>query len=278
MTTTWHADSDLLARYVQGTIDDAHAYSLEAHLLACERCRLKVAGEADSRFLESTWAGVVDVLDAPRPGVVERGLLGLGVRDHVARLLAATPSLSLSWFLAEAIALGFAVTAADAATGHGRGDLGLLLFLVVAALLPVGGVAAAYGPRVDPTYEVTLSAPMRSFRLLLIRATAVLSTSVALAGVAALALPLLDWRAVAWLLPSFALTLATVALATWVRPHVAAFGVALTWVLIAMVAALDRTDRLVVFRGVGQIAFLIVVAVSVLALARRREAFEQGAV
>ena len=278
MMNTWHADADLLDRYTSGEIDDAQAYSIEAHLLACGHCRSALAGHAHADMLVRAWAGVVDTLDAPRTGVVERGLLSLGVRDHVARLLAATPSLSLSWFAAEAIALGFAVIAANAAATNGRGDLGLLLFLVVAALLPVGGVAAAYGPGVDPTYEVAQSSPMRSYRLLLIRSTAVLVSTVALAAVAALALPALDWHAAAWLLPSLGLTLATLALSTWVRPLVAAGIVAVAWVFVAIAATYDRADRLVVFHGGGQIALLVLAAVSVVALARRRETFEQGAV
>jgi Putative zinc-finger len=278
MTTTWHADADLLAEYADGSIDDARAYSLEAHLLTCGTCRSSLVARAESNSLDEAWAGIVDALDDPRRGIVERGLVSLGVRDHVARLLAATPSLSLSWFAAEAIALGFAVVAANAANADGRGDLGLLLFLVVAALLPVGGVAAAFGPRVDPTYEIGLSSPFQSSRLLLIRSTAVLASTFALASVAALALPALDWHAAAWLLPSLASTLATLALSTWVRPLVAAGSVALAWVFVLIVSAFDRADRLFVFHRGGQIVFLFLVALSVLALARRRETFEQGAV
>jgi hypothetical protein len=276
--TTWHTDNDLLSGYATGQIDAARAYSVEAHLLSCERCRQSLAGAADPRVLNRTWAGVVNVLDAPRLGIVERGLLFFGVRDHVARLLAATPSLSLSWFAAEAIALGFAVVAANAATGRGERGLGLLLFLVVAALLPVGGVAVAYGPGVDPTYEVAQSSPIRSFRLMLIRATAVLGTSIVLAAAASLALPAFDWQAAAWLLPSLGLTMATLALSTWVRPLVASGIVSLAWVFVAIVAAFGRADRLIAFHEGGQLAFLVLVVLSVVALARRREAFEQGAV
>jgi len=278
MTNTWHAGADLLDRYASGEIDDARAYSLEAHLLACGDCRSALAGRAEADLLERAWAGVADALDAPSPSVVERGLLALGVREHVARLLAATPSLSLSWFAAEAIGLGFALIAANAQPMDGRGDLGLLLFLVVAALLPVVGVAAAYGPGVDPTYEVAQSSPMRGYRLLMIRSTAVLASSVALAAVAALALPTLDWRAAAWMLPSLGLTLAALALSTWVRPLVASGIVTLAWVFVAIVATFDSADRLVAFHEAGQIVFLVLIAVSVLALARRRETFEQGAV
>ena len=104
--------------------------------------------------------------------------------------------------------LAFAVWAA-------RGDQqGVYWFLVLAPMLPLAGVAAAYGQGVDPTYEVGLAAPMRSFGLLLIRAVAVLVTTTVIAGLAALALPGLQWTAAAWLLPSLGLTLASLALAT----------------------------------------------------------------
>lgn len=36
---TWHADTDMLAGYPTGTLDHAHAASLEAHLLSCAGCR-----------------------------------------------------------------------------------------------------------------------------------------------------------------------------------------------------------------------------------------------
>src|SRR2546426_6204147 len=49
-------------------------------------------------------------------------------------------------------------------------------------------------------------------------ATAVLASTSVLAGVAALSMPGLDWSAAAWVLPSLGLTLATLALATVMRP------------------------------------------------------------
>jgi hypothetical protein len=273
---SWHADAALLERYTEGTIDDAHASSLEAHLLACETCRSGVAAFGDVPRLERVWAGVDEAIDAPETGVVERTLVRLGVREHVARLLAATPSLRLSWLSAEALALGFALLAANAATTAVGRELSTFLFLVVAAVLPLGGVAVAYGPEFDPTHEIGLAAPMRSFRLLLIRAAAVLGTSTIVTAIAALALPSLDWRAAAWTLPSVALVLGSLALATRLRPTIASGAVVFLWVAIAIVAAYHRTDRFVIFRGGGQAVFLAVIALSALVLARRRDAFERG--
>jgi hypothetical protein len=112
----------------------------------------------------------------------------------------------------------------------------------------------------------------------MIRSTAVLASSAVLATVAAFALPTFDWRAAAWILPSLGLTLAVLALSTWVRPLVASGIVALAWIFVAIVATFDSADPLVAFHEAGQIVFLVLVAVSVLALARRHETFEQGAV
>src|SRR5439155_2321493 len=193
----WHADHEIVTRYADGDLDEARAFSLEAHLLSCGDCRALLSPLADRGAIERTWMEIEEAVDAPRPGPVERVLLRLGLTDHVSRLLAATPSLRVSWLGAVAVALGFAALAA-------QGDhAGLVVFLAMSPLVPVAGVAAAFGPGVDPTYEIGVAAPVRSFRLLLIRSTAVLAASLVLIGLVALALPRLDWTAAAWLLPAF---------------------------------------------------------------------------
>ena len=268
MTTTWHAEPAVLAAYVEGSLDDVRASSFEAHLLTCDRCRDGVATSTTADAIDRMWGSVVDTIDTPHRSAVERLLLALRVPEHLARLLMATPSLRLSWLVAEALALGFAVIAANGTSGQDE-ELVLFLFLVVAALLPVAGVAVAFGPGIDPTYEVAAAAPMPADRLLLIRAAAVLASSVSITALAALALPDLDAIAAAWLLPALGLTAATLALGTWVRPLVAAASVALTWVLFAAAAAVSTQDRLAAFRPAGQVACLAVIAASAAVLAHR---------
>ena len=268
MTTTWHADPAALAAYVEGSLDDVRASSLEAHLLTCDRCREGIATSTAADAIDHVWGSIVDTIDTPHRSAVERLLLALRVPEHLARLLVATPSLRLSWLVAEALALGFAVIAANGTSGQDE-ELVLFLFLAVAALLPVAGVAVAFGPGIDPTYEVAAAAPMPADRLLLIRAAAVLASSVSITALAALALPDLDAIAAAWLLPALGLTAATLALGTWVRPLVAAASVALTWVLFAAAAAVSTQDRLAAFRPAGQVACLAVIAASAAVLAHR---------
>lgn len=277
MTTSWHADTSTLEAYAAGVIGDVQASSLEAHLLACEDCRDRLGTPMPTAWLDHMWHEVIVSIDIPPPRPSERALLALRVPEHAARLLAATPSLRLSWLLAEAVALGFAVLAANVASGNDAA-LARFLFLVVAALLPVAGIAVAFGPGVDPAYEIGAAAPMRADVLLAMRACAVLTTSLVITGSAALAMPGLDAIAAAWLLPSLGLTFVALALGTWWRPFVAASAAALGWVAIVSIAALASQDRLAAFRPIAQVACLAAIAVSAAVLARRHTVFEEGIV
>jgi hypothetical protein len=167
----------------------------------------------------------------------------------------------LSWLGAVALALAFAVLAAH------EGHQGLVVFLTIAPLIPVAGVAAAFGPGVDPTCEIGVAAPFRSFGLLLLRSTAVLASSLVLIGLAALALPRLDWTAAAWLLPAFALTSVTLAVSTVVEPVRSAVGVTM--------AARLAGDGVAAFHETGQGLCVVLVAVAGLILARRSEAIDR---
>jgi hypothetical protein len=264
---TWHAEPSTLTRYATGSLDDARASSIELHLLACEKCRVQLGSVSDAARLERVWGGIEMAVGAPRPRRIERMLLTGGVPQHVARLLAATPSLRFSWLLSVAIALAFAVVAAHA-TG------GIVLFLIVAPLLPLAGVAAAYGPGVDPTYEIGVASPLSSFRLLLIRAVSVLVSTLTLALVAALGLPDLGWMTAAWLIPSLGLVTLSLSLATVVPPLRAASIVAFSWVTTTILGATGNGTS--IFGAPLQVAVVALAVLSVWLLSARRDAFEKG--
>ena len=196
-------------------------------------------------------------------------LVRAGVGEPTARLLAVTPALRGSWLLAIVTVLALAVVSA-----HARGPQGVMAFLIVAPLLPLAGVAAAYGPLVDPAHEITLAAPLGSFRLLVLRAVAVVAVTAAIAAAAAIALPALDWTVAAWLLPSLGLTLAGLGLATTFNPVASSALVAATWVCIVLGAWRASGDPLSAFGDTGQLTCLGIAAAGLAAVLARRDSFE----
>jgi hypothetical protein len=166
--------------------------------------------------------------------------------------------------------LAFAVAAARAYSGPDAN----LAFLCVAPLLPLAGIAVAYGPGVDPTYEIGLAAPLRGLHLLLLRAATVLGTAAPLAAIASLALPQLGWGAAGWLLPSLGLTASSLALATTVEPLRAIGVTAGAWVVAVAVTVAPPTPSSVLFTTAGQVAFAVLALLAAAVLLLRRGRFE----
>lgn len=266
----WHADGELLAAYAAGGLDVAGTWSVEAHVTSCAGCRELAGALVGPERLRRVRAALIAAVDVPRTGVAERLLVRLGVPDHTARLLAATPALRGSWLLAIAATLAFAVLAARV----GQGPDASLAFLTVAPLLPLAGIAVAYGPGIDPTHEIGLAAPMRGVRLLLLRAAAVVGASAALAAAASLALPGLGLAAAGWLLPALALAVCSLALATVVEPLRATGISAGAWVAAVLVTVAPPGPSSVLFATPGQAAFAILGLLAAVAVLLRRDRFE----
>ncbi|SEN34921.1 zf-HC2 domain-containing protein [Nonomuraea pusilla] len=258
---TWHVSDDLREGYLGGGLDPALAMSVETHLARCAACRAAVPYEPE--WLEESWRRLEARLVAPRPGPAERLLARCGVPAHLARLLMATPTLSRAWLAAVGAALAFAVLAA-------RVDPAFVpAFLVAAPVLPPAGIALAYGPRVDPAYELLAATPLAGARLLLTRAAAVLSTAVVLAGAASPLLPAPPWLCAAWLLPSLAVTLACLALSRLVRVPLAALAVTGLWLAVAGAAGFAG-DWVSAFAPAAQIGYAAAAAVLLLRLRAAR--------
>ena len=198
-----------------------------------------------------------------REPTLDRALARLGVRDDVARLIAVTPALRVSWLLAAGAIVAFALWG-DSTDPHL-----LALVAILAPIVPVAGVAAAYGPWADPMFDVTQASPVSGFRVLLLRSVAVLASAVVIIGVVAAAAPQLGIAAMAWVLPCLALCTASLMLGTFVPLHRAAALVAAAWLLLAVGVATTQPAA-ALFRGPAQLAFCAVAIVSSLILARRR--------
>jgi hypothetical protein len=275
MTSIWHADTAVLGAYAENRLDTAGTASVEAHLLACESCRAEFAAATDHDELAAIWDRVAEIVDSPRIPWSERLLRALGVSESTARLVAAAPVLRAAWLLAVTIAVGFAVVAAYAQHGDPT------VFLWLAPLMPLAGVAGAYGPAVDPLFEVGTSTPTYGLRLLLLRTIAVASAAALVLLPATIALPDLDLIDISWLLPTMAVALGTLALASFVGPTRAGIVVGATWLALVPVSVLVAgpyrgllAERLFVFRPAAQLACLVVAIAAAIVVSARRHAFD----
>ena len=267
----WHVPPETLRAWADGTGGMAAGASVEQHLLTCEECRGAVATlEAPALLttgsgldLAAVWTGIREQVEPQPLNLVGRVLRRLGVRESDAILLSSAPSLTGAWLTGMVLVVLFALVASTWGSGLGAG-----LFLVLAPLLPVAGVAAAYGAEADPTHELTLAAPYSKIRLLLLRTGAVVATCVPVALAASVPIDGPWWVSVVWLLPALAFVLATLAAATFVPPAYAAGVIALAWVG-ATVPALIRREPLALFDTTALVAYVAIAVVAGLVFAAR---------
>ncbi|MFD1152468.1 cupin domain-containing protein [Saccharothrix hoggarensis] len=215
-----HPKADSIARYASG--DDLPAdvlWAVEAHLEACQTCRLRLADAAPPQVTVLTaavWAGLEPT--ATRAGAPA------GRRRRFVRW--ATPSL-LPWLAMTA----FAVLAALALDGLLSGRSTSSAVLLIAPVVPVLGVVAAWSRGMDPAHELVVSTPRAGLQLVLRRTLAVLA--VVLPG-----LLLGGWATGAspayWLLPCLAVTSATLALGGVIGVRRAAVVTATSWTVLVI--------------------------------------------
>ena len=215
-----HPTADSIARYASG--DDLPAdvlWAVEAHLETCQTCRLRLADVAPPQVTALTaavWAGLEPT--------------GTPTRRHRPLARWATPSL-LPWLAMTA----FVVLAALALDGLLSARSTSSAVLLIAPIVPVLGVVAAWSRGMDPAHELVVSTPRAGLQLVLRRTLAVLA--VVLPG-----LLLGGWTTGAspayWLLPCLAVTSATLALGGVVGVRRAAVVTAASWAVLVIGPAL----------------------------------------
>lgn len=267
---------EVVLGYLDATLPEVEAIRVDELLVGDPAARRQVnaatVAQLDPVRLDLTWCGILVGVDPPRRGWFERAAAALGLPVDVARLMAATPSMRRSWYLTIAGALLFGLAAASPSR---QGTGSELLFLILAPLVPVVGVALAYGPGVDPAHEVTVAAPLSGLRLVLTRVAAVLAVSIVLGGAASLLLRRGDGaHAAAWLLPSFGLSMACLALTTFVRPKVAGSVVGGAWIAVAVLCS-GQADQFAVVGPPTQVAMLGIGFVGLLVTVARRGRFDE---
>jgi hypothetical protein len=191
--------------------------------------------------LGRVWTGVAAQVWRRQPGRIER-LAGWLLRSPgLARALVTTPSLLLGWVIATVVVLGAGMLA-NLETG--TAFVGLL-----APALAAAGIAYAYGPGIDPAWELTRSMAVSDRMVLLVRALAVFALNAVL-GMAASAASVLAGPGPAgsgaaaavtfgWLIPMTAMCALALAAATLSRSANVGVAAGLGGWLIAVVSARD---------------------------------------
>lgn len=274
---SWHVDTQLLDRYASEELTAAGMASVEMHVTSCESCRRNVAARSDVPARDRVKRALDEQLDSPPAGWIERALRVGGLGEADARIVGATLALHGSWLVACVLTLGFVVMAA--ATGPER--VALAAFLVAAPLVPLAGVALAYGPRVDPTFEISTATTMPGARIVVLRTLAVTAPAIPAIALLSLLLPV-GPLSFAWLLPALGLATTTLALGTIVPVVHAATGLAALWLVGAGVglAGAPRTSAeafvggFAAFGPSGQLLFASLCVVSLVVVAIRRSELE----
>lgn len=223
----------------------------------------------DQSRIDANWRAINFELDAPIPSRTERVLRRVGFSSATARLVAATPALRRSW----AAALLVVVLIGLAAAGDNPDNISGML--VLAPLIPVLGVALAYGPTVDPVHEIGLATPIRGLRLLLIRVATVLSVAVAVLSGTVLVSSASNSLAFVWLLPALAMTSLAVSLMTVTTPRRAVAAVSVGWAVLVTIVQGATADSLAIFGPVAQVAAFFAAGVGAVVMTKRRERFDR---
>ncbi|MFB7577322.1 hypothetical protein [Streptomyces sp. NPDC056165] len=260
-TQPWHCDAALLRRYASGETDIALSASVEAHLIGCAICRTAVSSLADPDTLTQAWEGVRDAIQRPPLPLLLRLLSRAGLNEEDAALLSASQPLHGPWALATTGVLAFA-----AAASFPGAALGQALYLLVAPLVPVLGVVAAFAAT-DPMTELTNATPYSKTRLALLRTLAVVTTTVPLVAVMG-AVAGIGLLSIAWLGPAFGLTLAALVALTWWSPMVTSTTVSVVWAVVVSIAY-ARHDVVAAVQLDAQICYLLVAGLTAAGLAAR---------
>jgi hypothetical protein len=294
-----HAGAQLLASYAVGTIANVALWSVEAHLSECGRCRSALSPYADPGRLARNRSVLLARAALPDDGRIRRLLRRCGIPDYLLDLLAATPSLRLSWLLSVLGVLAV-VSVEAAAVRYGwipalsrQGPAGavntrvlapsagplnpavLATFLLVGPLLVLAGVAAAFLPLLDPAHRLAVAAPFSGVRLLLVRTACALLAALVPVACAAFVMPGPGWLPVGLLLPSLALCAFALAAATIVDPRAAAATAGILWALPALILALtDGPLRIV--QSTAQLACAALLCISAVVLFLRHDRFDSG--
>ena len=206
-----------------------------AHVAVCADCQARGGLRALDVDLDRVWTGVAAEVWARPVGWLEQGTGRLLRSPGLARALLVTPSLLLSWILASSIVLAVGVLATHAS--------GTPWVALLAPALAGAGIAYAYGPGVDPAFELSRTMVVSDRIVLLARGLAVFGLN-ALLGLAASLIAAeavgLTWG---WLVPMTTVSALGLAGATLARSANVGVATALaSWAIVVLARSLDTRD------------------------------------
>jgi hypothetical protein len=209
-----------------------------AHVATCRPCQERARTERADRDvdLDRVWIGVAASVWAEPSGPVERLAARLLGSPGLARALVTTPSLVLSWLLASVVVLAAGVVATASTDTP--------WVAVLAPALAGIGVAYAYGPGIDPAFELGRTMAISDRMVLLVRCLAVCGTDALLGLGASLLAGQALGLTVAWLLPMTAVAALALAAATLTRSANVGVAAALAAWAVVVLGGTVRTGRL----------------------------------
>jgi hypothetical protein len=159
--------------------------------------------------LSRVWLGVAAQVWRREPGPLERAATRLLRSPGLARALVTTPSLLMAWLIATAVVLAAGLCAALAT--------GTPYVALVAPAVAGAGIAYAYGPGIDPAWELSQSMAVSDRMVLLVRALAVFGLNAGLGLAASAASGTAAAVTFGWLVPMTAVSALALASATVAR-------------------------------------------------------------
>ena len=238
---------------MDGHPDDA------THVAICADCQARLGLRGLDVDLDRVWIGVAAAVWSRPVGRLERMLGRLLRSPGLARALLTTPSLVPSWVAASAAVL--------AAGAWATRETGTPWVALLAPALAGAGIAYAYGPGVDPAFELGRAMAVSDRVVLLARGLVVFGLN-ALLGLAATLAGAGDGITWGWLVPMTAVCALALAAATLSGSANVGVGAALSGWTIVVLARYANARQLAAAADPGALApAYLVVAVLCLAVA-----------
>ncbi|WNV88403.1 zf-HC2 domain-containing protein [Umezawaea sp. Da 62-37] len=257
--TVEHPSGGLVGRYARGDADIPadEVWAVEAHLEKCAPCRALLADTDDGVLVDAVWTDLRPLLDAV-PQMPRRRPWLRGLNAWV------TPSM-VPWLTMTLVVALLAVLADRLSSG---GPDGVSVVLLVAPVLPVLGVAAAWGRGLDPVYEMTASTPRAGLPLLLRRTVSVLLTVIPILLAAG---P--STSTALWLLPCLAFTTTTLALGGLVGIGRAAIALVVVWAVVIVAPSTALIPSPLTSHQGGLPVWGVLLALGLVVVAVRKDAY-----